>query len=110
MAVYKCKMCGGTIEFEQGDVVGVALGKQDSAHVALAEIPVVGKLRTYCGVVANGVRLIEVVLGYSQGHLLGDKVGVGIVAVQLEALKIVAVEGIIKVVGEVDSRRLGTGA
>ena len=23
MAVYKCKMCGGTIEFEQGDVVGV---------------------------------------------------------------------------------------
>lgn len=23
MAIYKCKMCGGTIEFEKGDTVGV---------------------------------------------------------------------------------------
>ncbi len=24
MAIFKCKMCGGTIEFNQGDTVGIS--------------------------------------------------------------------------------------
>ena len=84
-------------------MVGIALHEHDSSKMVLAKVALVGKLRADGHVVAHGVRLIEVVLADSKGGHFGDLVGGGAVGVELETLQIVAVEGVIEVVGEVDT-------